>query len=91
MAEKISSQMSPRLVTEESDRTMDFASCLERLLWGDKCRRLGWEDEEVYITIWNEQIMIYKTDDKKIHPMIVSTGDIMATDWVVVGKKENLS
>ncbi len=91
MVEKLSSQMSPRSVIEESNKTMDFASCLERLLLGDRCRRLGWEDEEVYITIWNEQVMIYKTDDKKVHPMIVSTGDIVGMDWVVVGKKENLS
>ncbi len=87
----MSPHMSPRPAIEKSDGTMTFASCLDRLMLGERCRKLEWKDTEVYIILQDEKLMIYKTDTKKLHPLVVSTGDIVGTDWVVVGKRENLS
>ena len=82
-------QMSPRPV--KSDGTMTFASCLQKLMLGERCRRVVWEDEGVYVTIKDEKLMIFRTDDKVLHPLIVSVGDITGMDWVIVGKQESLS
>jgi hypothetical protein len=49
------------------------------------------EDEGVYVTIKDEKLMIFRTDDKVLHPLTVSVGDITGTDWVIVGKQESLS
>jgi len=84
-----SPRMSP--VPIKKDGSMTFGACIEKLILGERCRRVSWEDEGVYVAIQDEKVMIFKTDDKKLHPLIVSTGDITGTDWVIVGKQESLS
>jgi hypothetical protein len=69
---------------------MDFALCVEALLLGKKMRRLEWKAKD-YIVINDEKLMIFKPDDKRLHPLTVSTGDMMARDWVVVEKEVNLA
>lgn len=89
MVDETSPQMSPRPV--KSDGTMTFGTCLEKLMLGERCRRMSWEDVGVYVTIQDEKLMIFRTDDKRLHPLTVSVGDITGMDWVVVGKAESLS
>ncbi len=89
MVDETSPQMSPR--SAKNDGTMTFGSCLQKLMLGERCRRVAWEDEGVYITIKDEKLMIFRTDDKVLHPLMVSVGDITGTDWVIVGKQESLS
>ena len=89
MADETSTQMSPQSV--KSDGTMTFGTCLQKLMLGERCRRMVWEDEGVYITIKDEKLMIFRTDDKILHPLTVSVGDITGIDWVIVGKQESLS
>ena len=74
----------------KKDGSMTFASCLEKLLLGERCKGVAWEDEGVYITIKDEKVMIFRTDDKQLHPLTVSVGDITGM-WVIVGKQESLS
>lgn len=83
MTENMSPKMSPQPI-ELTKPTLTFGECLDQLLLGRKGRRLEWEDKEVYIIIQNEQLMIFRTDDKKLHPLIVSTGDIEGMDWVLI-------
>lgn len=71
--------------------TMTFSSCLEKLILGERCRRLSWENEEIYVTMKDEKLMIFLIEDKKLHPLTISAGDIEGTDWVLVGKSEDLS
>ncbi|MCZ7405410.1 MAG: DUF2829 domain-containing protein [Candidatus Methanoperedens sp.] len=85
-----SPKMSPQSI-DLTNPTITFAQCLTMLVAGKKCRRLAWEDKGVYVVIQNEQVMLYKTDDKKLHPLIVSIGDIEGTDWIVVESKEKMS
>lgn len=89
--ETTSPQMSPR--PTKSDGTMTFGTCLEKLMLGERCRRLSWEGESKgwYIVIKDEKLMIFRTDDKVLHPLTVSVGDITGMDWVIVGKQESLS
>jgi hypothetical protein len=54
------------------------------MIKGGKFRRLEWEDEGTYITVRDAQVMIFKTDDNMVHPLIVSEGDILGEDWVKI-------
>ncbi len=74
-----------RLSIEDEAEQLDFGSAMNKLLEGVKVRRLGWLDGGVYLTMENELLMIYKTDDSMLHPLIVSVGDIAGQDWVVIG------
>lgn len=74
----------------KKDGSMTFMVCLEKLLLGERCRGVEWEDEGVYVTIKDEKLMIFRTDDKQLHPLTVSVGDIRGM-WVIVGKQESLS
>jgi hypothetical protein len=67
-------------------QTMDFTKAVDRLLDGDKVRRQEWSDDGTYIIIDDEKIKIFTPEDKGLHPLVVSTGDLLGTDWVVVPK-----
>lgn len=62
---------------------MDFPSCLKRLLDGKKCRRESWGDDPSYITIEDRLVTIWRKEDEKLHPLILSVEDMLGTDWVV--------
>ena len=67
-----------------------FAEIVDCLLDGDKVRRQEWEDDETYIVIREEKLMIFKPEDKKFHPLIVSIGDLLGLDWIVVENKKSI-
>lgn len=72
---------------EKMNETMNFTEAFEALVTGKKVRRLDWEDQNIYVKMVNEQVMIYTPSDKMMHPLVVSLGDIEGIDWVVVGGK----
>ena len=88
MSDETDLRMSPQV---KSDGSMTFGSCLQKLMLGERCRRMAWEEKEVYIVIKDDKLMIFRSDDKRLHPLTVSGGDIEANDWVMVGKQESLS
>ena len=88
MADEESPKVSPAV---KKNGTMTFASCLDKLILGERCRRTSWEDRAIYITMKDEKLMIFSTGDKLLHPLTVSAGDIDGKDWVIVGKQEDLS
>ncbi len=88
MVEETSPRTSPQV---KSNGTMTFTSCLNKLMLGERCRRLAWEDDGIYVVIQDEKLKIFNTDDKILHPLIISAGDISGTDWIIVGKQEDLS
>ena len=66
------------------EKSMDFTSIIHELVDGKNVRRLEWEDKDIFLTIEDEKLMIFLTNDKKLHPLIVSLGDIVGEDLVVV-------
>lgn len=79
--------MSPqvgRILIEDEAGQMVFASAMREALNGKRVRRLTWENKGVYLAMESEQLMIFKTEDRMFHPLIVSAGDITATDWIVL-------
>jgi len=62
---------------------MNFGDAMQEVLKGRHVRRLEWtEDRNARFALVNDQLMVYKSDDKKFHPLIVGSGDIAGTDWV---------
>ena len=64
-------------------KPMSFAEALNQLLKGKKVRRFEWQDHGIYLVISDELLMIYQTQDKQLHPLTVSKGDMVNNDWVV--------
>ena len=61
-----------------------FVFALNEVLKNKKVRRSEWNDKEVYMAIEDDILMIFLTDDNMLHPLKVSTSDILGKDWVVV-------
>ena len=62
---------------------MKFAEIIDPLLEGNKLRRMSWP-EGVFLSIRDEQLKIYNPSDKSVRPLILSTGDMMGEDWVIM-------
>ena len=70
---------------------MDFGSAMFEVLKGNKVRRQEWEDEGVYLVLQNEQLMIFKTEDKMLHPLVVTSGDIAGQDWAIIEERRTIN
>jgi len=71
----------------EQKEEMDFAGCLDAILGGSKVRRLEWPDNGTYVVMADEKIMIFKPEDDMLHPLILSRGDMVNNDWVMLNGK----
>ena len=88
MAEELNPTMSPKPVMDKPIITCNFSECLKLLLEDKSCRRLDWKDKRIHISIRDSQLMIWKVEDSRYHPLILSVGDIEGRDWVVAEKSE---
>ena len=64
---------------------MTFGQAMQEVAIGKRVRRLEWAQKETYLALNNNQLSIFKPEDKNLHPLIVSLGDILGDDWVIVG------
>jgi len=64
---------------------MDWAEALDYLLEGKKLSRLAWGNSDTYIQLTDDNhLRIHKPETKQLHDLIVTRGDLEATDWVIV-------
>lgn len=63
---------------------MTFSEIIDELIDGKKFRRKSWTGEGIFISIRDEQLKIYSPVDKTVRALIVSTGDLLGEDWVVI-------
>lgn len=61
---------------------MLFEEIVNRLIEGNKYRRIAWPEDKIHIKLVDEKLSIYKTDDMLYHPLTVSVGDLSGDDWV---------
>lgn len=66
---------------------MSFPTCLEEILMGSRVRRTSWPDDGTFLVMPEEVLMIFTPSDGKLHPLKVSSGDILGNDWVVITEK----
>jgi len=62
--------------------TLAFPDAISLLIGGERIRRKEWSDLQEYGLLKDDFLMIHRND--KFHTWIVSEGDLMAKDWVVV-------
>jgi hypothetical protein len=94
--DKIHSVPKPEIVSspevKKDKRTMDFGTCLKKLIVGGRYRRLEWADTGVYVIMHEGKLMIKTESDEALRPLTVSDGDILGEDWVwAVDAKEKMN
>ena len=81
-------EKSPTLKAKEDyspyrDEAFNFPEAMRELLQGVKVTKLEWDNDNIYLTIYNGFLMI-KLEDGLLHQLIVSEGDMQGVDWVVL-------
>lgn len=61
---------------------LSFPNAMQAIINGNKVRRIEWADKEEYCLLQDYFLMIHRNG--KFHALIVSEGDVMAIDWVIV-------
>lgn len=79
MKNKSQSPLPPQIKKEKGTT---FPLAIGLIIIGKKVRRLEWSDPEEYCLLKDSFLMIHRGD--KFHQWIVSEGDMMAIDWVVI-------
>lgn len=73
------------MTTTMTDRTqMDFPMAITRVIDGERVTRVEWKDENSYGLLKDGRLCIQLPTG--LHHWIVSDGDLMASDWVIVQK-----
>lgn len=79
----MSSGLSPA-VLETPATVMDWADAQRELIQGKKITRQSWANGDT-VFLYAGVLHIQKGDDKTLHRLIVSDGDMFGEDWTVVG------
>lgn len=64
--------------------TLSFPDAIEALIGGKKIRRIEWFDADEFCLLKDSFLMIHRGG--KYHTWIVSEGDMLAIDWVVISQ-----
>lgn len=63
--------------------TMDFPEALRQVIKGKKITKLEWGNPKFFVYLWNSHLSLQKEDGEN-YDLIVSDGDLMGLDWVVL-------
>ena len=61
---------------------LDFPDAMRAVAGGSKVTKLEWDNPE--IVVWLDEHLRIKLADGIIHDLIVSDGDMIGEDWVIV-------
>lgn len=73
---------SPVPKPKNSANLLGFADAIQLIINGKTIRRQEWSNPEEYCLLKDNFLMIHRDD--KFHQWIVSEGDLMAVDWVII-------
>lgn len=62
---------------------MDYPDAIRKLVEGEKITRLGWNDPEIY-GVHKDGYQMLRKKDGMLYTWTVSTGDLLAEDWIIV-------
>ena len=68
---------------EQKRITMNFPEAMKMIILGKKIYKEEWEDKEFYGILEDARLKLHKPDGK-LYDWIISDGDLMATDWIVI-------
>lgn len=65
---------------------MKLSEIIEKLALtpGTKATREEWQDENTYILVRDEKLLLHRSDDNQDHLLVITTGDIFGIDWVFI-------
>ena len=64
---------------------MTFSEAIDAIIIGQSVTKLEWDNPDIYGLLKDGFLMLRK-DDGMFYQWIISEGDLMGADWVVVGK-----
>lgn len=70
--------------TESKSMEMTFYQAIEEIAAGRKVTKLEWGNKNCFLQLINGHLKIHKPEDNKFHDLIVSDGDILGKDWIIV-------
>lgn len=71
-------------VRPSKTETFDFPQAIRHIASGYKVTKLEWDNQEYYLQMVNEHLMIHKPDTKQFHDLIVSYADMIGTDYILI-------
>ena len=72
----------PSPVVSKPKIEFGFPEAIQAVIGGKSVRRIEWADADEFCLLRDSFLMIHK--DNKYHTWIVSEGDLMAIDWVII-------
>ena len=72
-------------VVPNKDKEMDFPSAIKEVIGGKKITRVEWGDKNIYGFL-NETVLSIHMLDGNNHKWIVSEGDLISEDWIILDK-----
>lgn len=82
MKKKSQSPVSPKKKEVGASNLLSFPDAIHALIGGASIRRAEWEDPTEYGILKDSFLMIHRNG--KFHTWIVSEGDLLATDWIIL-------
>lgn len=73
---------SPTPHSQKQKKALSFPEAIKAVINGKKIKRLEWNDEQEYCLLKDNFLMIHRNE--KFHTWIISEGDLMGVDWVIV-------
>lgn len=64
-------------------KEMDFSEAIKAVIGGKKIFRLEWVDRDYYGYL-NEDVLSLHKPDGVNYKWIISSGDLMAEDWIII-------
>jgi len=65
------------------NKEMDFPDALREVIKGNKITKLEWANTNFYLILQEGYLRIHKDDDK-FYNLIVTDGDLLGKDWILV-------
>jgi hypothetical protein len=74
----------PKQPKSLAPKQLDFPTALAEVILTRHLTRLEWNNKEIYIALRDGFLMIRVIEDGSFHPLLVTDGDMLAKDWVVI-------
>jgi len=74
---------SPVIRIKKEKEFLDFPSAMRKVIEGKMVTKEEWGNKDIYGVLKDGLLMLHK-DDGKFYKWLVSDGDLLGLDWVVV-------
>lgn len=81
---KVPAKTSPTGNSKTKNNTINFYEALRHVqTLGARATKLEWNNQKIYMAMNGDTLSIM-LEDGLYHPLLVTTGDIIGTDWVML-------